>query len=67
MEAPLGRKLRAAYIDLTRRHNDGPLTRDAHPSPSRTSWSANYVAVSTLAAIGQTAPFSLCGGLGDAI
>ncbi|MEU7925387.1 SMI1/KNR4 family protein [Micromonospora sp. NPDC049801] len=66
VEAQLGRKLPAAYVDLARRHNGGLLARDAYPSPSRTSWSANYVAVDTLAAIGRTAPFSLCGELGSA-
>ncbi|MCG5449831.1 SMI1/KNR4 family protein [Micromonospora hortensis] len=66
VEAQLGRKLPAAYIDLAQRHNGGVLARDAHPSPSRTSWSADYVAVYRLAATGRTASFSLCGELGNA-
>lgn len=66
VEAQLGRKLPAAYIDLAQRHNGGVLARGAHPSPSRTSWSADYVAVYRLAAIGRTASFSLCGELGNA-
>lgn len=66
VQAQLGHKLPAAYVDLARRHNGGVLARDAHPSPSRTSWSAGHVAVYTLAAIGDTASFSLCGELGNA-
>ncbi|MET8085815.1 SMI1/KNR4 family protein [Micromonospora sp. NPDC005237] len=66
VQAQLGHKLPAAYVDLARRHNGGVLARDAHPSPSRTSWSAGHVAVYTLAAIGHTASFSLCGELENA-
>ncbi|MEK8107142.1 SMI1/KNR4 family protein [Micromonospora sp. M12] len=66
VEAELGRTLPKAYVDLARRHNGGLFARDAHPSPSRTSWSAGHVGVYTLAAIGRTASFSLCGELGHA-
>ncbi|MGC4821835.1 SMI1/KNR4 family protein [Micromonospora sp. DT63] len=47
VEAQLGRKLPAAYVDLVQRHNGGGLARDAHPAPNRTSWSTDHVAVYT--------------------
>jgi hypothetical protein len=65
VEAALGRRLPAAYVDLARRHNGGSFARTACPAPSRTTWAEDHVAVTTLAAIGRTAPFSLCGELGS--
>ncbi|MCM0675161.1 SMI1/KNR4 family protein [Micromonospora phytophila] len=66
VEAQLGHQLPAAYVDLARRHNGGSLARGAYPAPGGTSWAKDYVAVYTLAAIGRTAQFSLCGELGSA-
>lgn len=66
VEAELGHQLPAAYVDLSRRHNGGSLARDAHSAPSRTSWAEDHVGVYTVAAIGRTARFSLCGELGSA-
>lgn len=66
VEAQLGHKLPTAYVDLARRHNGGSFARDAHPAPSPTSWAEEHIGVDILAAIGHTAPFSLCGELGSA-
>ncbi|MEV4479457.1 SMI1/KNR4 family protein [Micromonospora coxensis] len=66
VEAQLGHRLPAAYVDLARRHNGGSFARYAHPAPSRTSWAADHVGVCTLAAIGRTAQISLCGEFGSA-
>jgi hypothetical protein len=66
IEAELGRRLPAAYVELARRHNGGNLARTAHPSPSRTTWAEDHVAVTALAAVGRTAWFSLCGEVGSA-
>ncbi|WP_281939334.1 SMI1/KNR4 family protein [Micromonospora sp. AKA38] len=66
VEAQLGHQLPAAYVDLARRHNGGSFAHDAHPAPSRTSWAEDHVGVYSLAAIGRTADFSLCGELGSA-
>lgn len=66
VQSELGRELPAAYVDLARRHNGGLLVRTAHAAPSRTTWSEDHVAVTSLAAIGRSAPFSLCGELGSA-
>ncbi|MFG1888053.1 SMI1/KNR4 family protein [Micromonospora sp. NPDC049051] len=67
VQVRLGRTLPRAYVDLARRHNGGLLARDAHPAPRRTSWAPDHVGVQTLAAIGHTASFSLCGELGSAL
>ncbi|MFI6678364.1 SMI1/KNR4 family protein [Kribbella sp. NPDC050470] len=66
VEAELGHRLPAAYVALARRHNGGFLARDAHPAPSRTTWAEDHVGVVSLAAIGRTANFSLCGEAGSA-
>ena len=65
VEAELGHRLPKAYVDLSRRHNGGYLERTAHSSPVRTTWAADHVGVTALAAIGGTAPFSLTGDLGS--
>ncbi|WP_412101301.1 SMI1/KNR4 family protein [Micromonospora maris] len=66
VQAQLGRRLPTAYVDLARRHNGGSFACTAHPAPSRTSWAEDHVGVHTLAAIGGTAGFSLCGEFGSA-
>lgn len=66
VEAQFGYRLPTAYVDLARRHNGGSFARDAHPAPNRTSWAEDHVGVYTLAAIGRTARFSLCGEFGSA-
>lgn len=62
----LGHRLPAAYVALARRHNGGSFARRTCPAPSRTTWAADHVGVLSLAAIGHTAGFSLCGELGSA-
>jgi hypothetical protein len=66
VEAELGHRLPPAYVALARRHNGGSFARAACPAPSPTTWADDHVAVTTLAAIGRTATFSLCGRLGNA-
>jgi hypothetical protein len=66
VEAQLGHRLPQAYVALARRHNGGSLDRDACPAPSRTTWAEDHVGVHSLAAIGCTASFSLCGERGSA-
>jgi hypothetical protein len=65
LEAELGVTLPAAYLDLARSHNGGRLQRGTHPSPSPTSWAPDHVSITSIAAIGRTAPFSLCGEQGS--
>jgi hypothetical protein len=66
VEAEVGRRLPAAYIALARGHNGGYFARGAHAAPTRTTWADDHVGVVSLAAIGRTAGFSLCGELGSA-
>lgn len=66
VEAQLGHRLPQAYAALARRHNGGSFARDAYPAPSRTTWAEDHVGVYSLAAIGRTASFSLCGERGSA-
>lgn len=65
VQPELGHRLPTTYVDLARRHNGGALARTAHAAPSRTTWAEDHVAVTSLAAIGRTAAFSLCGKLGS--
>lgn len=66
VEAELGRRLPAAYVALARLHNGGELARSAHPAESPTTWAADHVALTSIAAIGRAAHFSLCGDIGSA-
>ena len=66
VEARLGHRLPHAYVALARRHNGGLFARDACPAPGRTTWAEDHVGVYSLAAIGHTASFSLCGERGSA-
>ena len=66
VEAQLGHRLPQAYVALARRHNGGSFARAACPAPSRTTWAEDHVGVYSLAAIGRTASFSLCGERGSA-
>lgn len=66
VEAELGRRLPAAYVDIARQHNGGWLARNTHPAPRRTTWAEDHVGVDSLAAIGRSQAFSLCGPGGSA-
>ncbi|QYJ04858.1 SMI1/KNR4 family protein [Nocardioides panacisoli] len=65
IETELGVRLPEAYVALARQHNGGHLARDAHRTDTPTTWAEDHVGVTSIAAIGHTAPFSLCGGLGS--
>ena len=65
VEAELGYRLPAAYVSQAREHNGGLLKRNAHASPSSTTWAADHVAVTGIFAIGRTARSSLCGSFGQ--
>lgn len=67
VEAELGFRLPHSYIDLARSHNGGELRLTAHPSPTRTTWADDHVAVTGLFAIGWNAPYSLCGRYGQSL
>jgi len=67
IESELGFRLPRSYIDLARSHNGGALRLSAHPSPARTSWAEDHVAVTGIFAIGRDAPSSLCGPYGQTL
>jgi hypothetical protein len=66
VQGQLGHRLPQPYVTLARRHNGGLFARGACPAPSRTTWAEDHVGVHSLAAIGRTASFSLCGERGSA-
>jgi hypothetical protein len=65
VESELGLRLPASYVALARAHNGGYLARSTHATIQPTTWAPDHVAVTSLAAIGRTASFSLCGELGS--
>jgi hypothetical protein len=65
IESELGYRLPAGYVALARNHNGGILRRNAHASPSPTTWAEDHVAITGIFAIGRTAPASLCGSNGQ--
>lgn len=65
IESELGCRLPDAYVAMARHHNGGLLRRDAHPSPTPTTWAADHVGVNAIFAVGRTAASSLCGRFGQ--
>jgi hypothetical protein len=65
IEAELGYRLPVTYVSQARTHNGGLLKRNAHASPTPTTWAADHVAVTGIFAIGRTARSSLCGSFGQ--
>jgi hypothetical protein len=59
IESELGYRLPATYVSLARSYNGGLLRRNAHASPSPTTWAADHVALTGIFAIGRTAPSKL--------
>ncbi|KAA9327507.1 SMI1/KNR4 family protein [Hymenobacter busanensis] len=65
IEAKLGYKLPAFYIQLMKSHNGGIPRNTCFPTSEPTSWADDHVAISGIAAIGHRKPYSLCGELGS--
>lgn len=65
VEEQLGFKLPAAYIELARHRNGGIPRRTNHRTNTRTTWSADHIAISFIYAIGHDPEYSLCGRVGS--
>lgn len=65
VEAELGYRLPAAYVELARTRNGGTLERNCFPTTDAHVWADDHVAVTGLYAIGRTATWSLLGDLGS--
>ena len=65
VEAALGYKLPASYIELMRHRNGGAPVNNCHRSSSETSWAADHVAMTGFLSIGATKTYSLCGRFGS--
>ncbi len=65
VEAELGHRLPASYIELMRVQNGGLPRRTCHPTAEPTSWAEDHVAISGLMGIGREKTYSLCGSLGS--
>ncbi len=65
VEAELGYRLPAAYVELARVRNGGTLERNCFPTAGVRVWAEDHVAVTGLYAIGRTATWSLLGDLGS--
>jgi hypothetical protein len=61
----LGYTLPAAYVALMRTQNGGMPRRTCHRTSQPTSWAKDHVAISGIAAIGESKPYSLCGEMGS--
>lgn len=65
VEAELGYRLPAAYVELCRTRNGGTFRRNCFPTKGVHVWAEDHVAVTGLYAIGRTATWSLLGDLGS--
>lgn len=66
IEAELGYRLPAAYVELARLHNGGYVERSCHPMTEATGWAEDHVMAWWIYPIGRTVFKSLCGALGSA-
>jgi hypothetical protein len=65
VEAELGYRLPASYLALMRGHNGGMPHNTCCPSPNRTTWAEDHVAVYGIMGIGREKPCSLAGERGS--
>lgn len=65
IEAELGYRLPAAYVELCRVRNGGTLERNCFATTGVSAWAEDHVAVTGIYAIGRTATWSLGGEQGS--
>jgi hypothetical protein len=65
VEAELGYKLPAFYVQLMRQRNGGVPRNRCFPTTEATSWADDHVAIEGIAGIGRSKSYSLCGDLGS--
>jgi len=67
VQARLGYRLPAAYIELSRHQNGGILRKNSIRSPSPTTWAEDHFAITGIYSIGSRKTYSLCGECGSAV
>lgn len=65
IEAELGYKLPASYIELMKTHNGGQVFKSCHPMEERTSWATDHIAIEGILGIGRKIPNSIGGEFGS--
>ena len=65
IEAELGYKLPASYIELMKLHNGGMPFKTCFPTAQSNSWAEDHVQISGIKGIGREKIYSLCGTLGS--
>ena len=65
VEADLGYRLPAFYVDLMRVRNGGVPRNTCFPTTEATGWADDHVAITSIAGIGYAKRNSLCGDLGS--
>ncbi len=65
VEASLGYRLPAAYLELMRSQNGGSPLQKSHHTSQPTSWAEDHIAITGVFAIGHSKPYSLCGERGS--
>lgn len=65
IEAELGVKLPAAYLELMQSQNGGLPRNTCFPTAELTSWAGDHVAITGISGVGRDKTYSLCGSLGS--
>ncbi|WP_110953753.1 SMI1/KNR4 family protein [Anaerosinus massiliensis] len=65
IEAELGYKLPASYIEMMKIHNGGIPLNTCFPTTVSTSWAEDHVAITGIMGIGREKRYSLCGDFGS--
>lgn len=66
VEAEVGFRLPASYVELARLHNGGLVRKDAFAPGEPAVWADDHVRICGLYGIGRAKPYSLCGEMGSA-
>jgi hypothetical protein len=65
VEAELGVRLPASYLELMKSQNGGIPRNTCFPTTVPTSWASDHVAITGISGVGSEKIYSLCGALGS--
>ncbi len=64
IETEIGYKLPKSYIFLMKQQNGGIPFNTCFPTNTPTGWADDHIAITSIAGIGRSKPYSICGELG---
>ncbi len=65
VDAELGYKLPASFVEFMKSHNGGIPHKTCFPTEEPTSWAEDHIAITGIMGIGRKKNYSLCGDMGS--